>query len=111
MPEKKPEWVIKKNRQKKVEAAHTYWLFGIHAVRDALENPGRDKIKLLVTKNALQKLEVSINKIDIETVIIEPKKFNDMLDKNSVHQGAALEVKPLKWGNICLLYTSDAADE
>ena len=100
MPEKKPEWVIKKERQKKVEAAHTYWLFGIHAVRDALENPGREKIKLLVTENALQKLEVSINKIDIETVIVEPKKFNDMLDKNSVHQGAALEVKPLKWGNI-----------
>ena len=65
MPEKKPEWVIKKERQKKVEAAHTYWLFGIHAVRDALENPGREKIKLLVTENTLQKLEVSINKIDI----------------------------------------------
>ena len=33
---KKPDWVIDKERAKRAAAAETVWLFGIHAVRDAL---------------------------------------------------------------------------
>ena len=100
MREKKPEWVIDKERNKKIEASHTFWLFGIHAVRDALNNPNREKIKLLVTKNAKNKLEDSIKQTEVKTEIVDPKKINELLDQGSVHQGTALEVKPLKWGNI-----------
>jgi 23S rRNA (guanosine2251-2'-O)-methyltransferase len=36
---------------------------------------------------------------------VDPRKFNAPLDPGSVHQGAALEVKPLDWGpmgEVCL---------
>ncbi len=100
MKNKKPDWVIQKERGKKTVEKHSFWLFGIHAVRDALENPNREKIQLLITKNAKNKLENSIKLTEIETRIIEPKAFSELLDKNSVHQGVALEVKPLKWGSL-----------
>jgi len=100
MKNKKPEWVIDKERERKTAEKHSFWLFGIHAVRDALENPNREKIRLLITKNAQNKLKNSIKLTEIETKIIEPKAFNELLDKNSVHQGVALEVKPLKWGSL-----------
>ena len=100
MKNKKPEWVIDKEREKKTTEKQSFWLFGIHAVRDALENPSREKIRLLITKNAQNKLENSIRLTEIETKIIKPKDFDELLDKNSVHQGVALEVKPLKWGSL-----------
>ena len=100
MKNKKPEWVIDKERERKTAEKHSFWLFGIHAVRDALENPNREKIRLLITKNAKNKLENSIKLTEIETKVIEPKAFNELLDANSVHQGVALEVRPLKWGSL-----------
>ena len=56
----KPQWVIDKERNRKVEAKETVWLFGLHAVRDALMNPAREKLTLVVTKNAADKLAEAI---------------------------------------------------
>ena len=58
--DKKPSWVVDKERARRAEARETVWLFGLHAVRDALMNPARDKIRLVVTKNALDKLEEAV---------------------------------------------------
>jgi len=33
---KKPKWVVEKEQAKKASDAETVWLFGLHAVRDAL---------------------------------------------------------------------------
>lgn len=102
---KKPRWVIDKEQAKRASASETVWLFGLHAVRDALENPRRDKLRLVVTKNASDKLEAAIAASGMVPEETDPRRFNAPLDPGSVHQGAALEVKPLDWGpvnEVCL---------
>lgn len=105
MATKKPKWVVEKEQAKKASAAETVWLFGLHAVRDALENPRREKLRLVVTKNAADKLSDAIAASGVEPEMADPRKFSAPLDPQSVHQGAALEVKPLDWGaleDVCL---------
>ena len=97
---KKPQWVVDKERDRKSAAAQTIWLFGLHAVRDALGNPKREKLRLMVTQNAHQKLEADIKAAGIEPEIYDPRKFKPPIDPSSVHQGAAIEVKALQWGDV-----------
>ena len=97
---KKPTWIVQKEREKREAAAQTIWLFGIHAVRDALLNPKRTKLRLLVTKNACDRLSEAIAEAGLEPEIVDPRKFLAPIDPQSVHQGAALEVKALDWGPL-----------
>ena len=97
---KKPKWVIQKEQAKKTEAQATVWLFGLHAVRDALANPAREKLRLMVTPNAQGKLQEAIAASGITPEVIDPRKFHPPLDPGSVHQGAVLEVRPLDWGRL-----------
>ena len=97
---KKPAWVIDKERAKRAAEKETVWLFGLHAVRDALMNPAREKLRLVLTKNAFDKLEQAVAHSGMEPEIVDPRKFEVPIDEGSVHQGAALEVKPLNWGSL-----------
>ncbi len=97
---KKPRWVIDKEQAKKAASAETVWLFGLHAVRDALENPRRERLRLIVTRNAADKLAEAIATSGMEPEIADPRRFAAPLDPGSVHQGAALEVRPLDWGSL-----------
>ncbi len=97
---KKPKWVVAKEQAKKAAAAETVWLFGLHAVRDALLNPRRERLRLIVTRNATDKLAEAIAEAGMEPEMSDPRKFAAPLDPQSVHQGAALEVKPLNWGRL-----------
>jgi 23S rRNA (guanosine2251-2'-O)-methyltransferase len=105
---KKPAWVIDKERAKRAAASETVWLFGLHAVRDALLNPARQKLRLVLTKNAFDKLEDAVSQAGIEPEIVDPRKFSVPIDEGSVHQGAALEVKPLNWGKLADVAISGA---
>lgn len=96
----KPQWVIDKERGRKAEAKETVWLFGLHAVRDALVNPRREKLRLVLTLNAANKLAEAITESGMEPEIVDPRKFDVPIDPASVHQGAALEVRPLNWGRL-----------
>ncbi|UXU74793.1 MULTISPECIES: 23S rRNA (guanosine(2251)-2'-O)-methyltransferase RlmB [unclassified Paracoccus (in: a-proteobacteria)] len=97
---RKPSWVIDKERARRAAAAETVWLFGLHAVRDALGNPRRHKLRLVVTQNALDRLGPLPAGITPE--ITDARTFDRQvpLAPDSVHQGAALEVKPLSWGKL-----------
>jgi 23S rRNA (guanosine2251-2'-O)-methyltransferase len=97
---KKPKWVVEKEQARKAGGTDTVWLFGLHAVRDALCNPKREKLRLIVTLNAQSKLSDAIAEAGITPEISDARKFGAPIDPGSVHQGAALEVLPLRWGGL-----------
>lgn len=97
---KKPKHVVAAERARREHGPETVWLFGHHAVREALENPERVKRRLIVTKNAHDKLAEVIAASGVTPEMTDPRKFNAPLDPQSVHQGAALEVAPLDWGSV-----------
>ena len=96
----KPKWMIQKEHDKKAASKETFWLFGTHAVEFALLNVQRQKFRLIVTKNAYNRLEGAIKRSGVVPKICDARKFSAPLDSGSVHQGAALEVKPLVWGSL-----------
>lgn len=65
-------------------------LFGIHAVEAALANPQRRLIKLLATENAARRLTASIQARDITPEIVTPRRLDQLLGADTVHQGIAL---------------------
>ncbi|MGV6847957.1 MAG: 23S rRNA (guanosine(2251)-2'-O)-methyltransferase RlmB [Marinibacterium sp.] len=105
---KKPKWVVEKERAKRAAQAETVWLFGLHAVRDALANPRREKRHLIVTPNARDRLSKEIAAAGIEPEMADPRRFSAPIDPNSVHQGAALEVRPLDWGSLADVCIGDS---
>lgn len=107
---KKPTWVIDKERARRQAAQETLWLFGLHAVRDALLNPRREVLRLLVTKNAADRLADALPSCPVDPEIQDARKFGAPLDPGSVHQGAAIEVKPLDWGGLDTLLAGEGID-
>lgn len=96
----KPKWVVDKERGRRAAAAETVWLFGLHAVRDALANPMRDRLRLVLTRNAADRLGDALTASGMAPEIADARRFPAPLDPGSVHQGAAMEVRPLDWGRL-----------
>lgn len=71
------------------------YLYGLHTVRAALDNPLRLKKELLATPNALNRLKESgeIGKVSVKETT--PKDLDRLLGGEAVHQGVALEVDPV----------------
>ncbi|MGF1445390.1 MAG: TrmH family RNA methyltransferase [Pikeienuella sp.] len=80
--------------------AERVWLFGLHAVRDALANPRRRGHRLILTKNAADRLADVLEGGRVTAEIADARRFSAPLDPGSVHQGAALEADPLDWGGL-----------
>ncbi len=97
---KKPKWVVEKEQAQREKSRETVWLFGLHAVRDALLNPARVKLRLVVTRNAAMRLGDAVAQGGVVPEEADPRAFPAPLDPGSVHQGAALEVRPLDWGSL-----------
>ena len=88
-------------REREGEAPRSVWLFGLHAVRDALLNPRRERMRLIATRNALDRLgEEALAAGGLTPELADARRFAAPLDPQSVHQGAALEVRPLDWGPL-----------
>lgn len=97
---RKPAWAIEKERAARAAERESVWLFGLHAVRDALANPARRCLSLVATRNAIDRLGTGVARDGLETRIVDARRFDAPLDPASVHQGAALEVLPLGWGTL-----------
>jgi 23S rRNA (guanosine2251-2'-O)-methyltransferase len=69
------------------------WLWGIHAVLAALDNPAREIQRLCVTKNALTRLPDHADTLKPEEML--PKDIDHLLPRDAVHQGMAALVAPL----------------
>ncbi len=109
---RKPTWVIDKERARRASAAETVWLFGLHAVRDALVNPARARLRLVLTRNAADRLGDIVGASGMTPEIVDARSFDKAvgLSPDSVHQGAALEVRPLSWGRLADVALAGAAD-
>jgi len=78
----------------------TVWLFGLHAVRDALMNPAREKVRLIATANAARNLSDAIAFAGIAPEPADARRFPAPIEPGSVHQGVALQAMPLDWGSL-----------
>jgi 23S rRNA (guanosine2251-2'-O)-methyltransferase len=96
---KKPDWVIEKERARRAGPG-TVWLFGLHAVRDALLNPRRRRLRLVLTRNAADRLADAVAASGMTPEIVDARRFDVPIAPDSVHQGAALEAAPLDWGRL-----------
>ena len=68
------------------------WLYGHHAVVAALQNPNREKIQLKMTKESVLPDKI-IGKTNAG--IVSRQEIDSLTGQNAVHQGLALQVKPL----------------
>jgi 23S rRNA (guanosine2251-2'-O)-methyltransferase len=71
------------------------YLYGLHTVRAALDNPRRVKRALLATPNALARLGEGGGTGKIRVTETTPKELDRLLGADAVHQGVALEVDPV----------------
>jgi 23S rRNA (guanosine2251-2'-O)-methyltransferase len=71
------------------------YLYGLHTVRAALDNPRREKRALLATPNALARLAESGGLGGMKPTETTPKELDRLLGADAVHQGVALEVEPV----------------
>ena len=72
-------------------------LYGLHTVRAALDNPRREIRKMLVTRNAAERLEIAdLASLPFKAELVEPKDIDRITGTDAVHQGVLIEAEPLK---------------
>ncbi|WOC17129.1 23S rRNA (guanosine(2251)-2'-O)-methyltransferase RlmB [Pseudochrobactrum sp. MP213Fo] len=72
-------------------------LYGLHTVKAAIENPRRQIFRMLVSKNALARLELDDSTLArLEPEIVEPKDIDVLTGSDAVHQGVMIETAALK---------------
>ena len=72
-------------------------LYGIHTVRAALDNKARKISRMLVTRNAAERLELGdIAALPFAAEIVEPRDIDKITGSDAVHQGVVIEARPLQ---------------
>src|ERR1700710_2558968 len=71
------------------------YLYGLHTVRAALDNPRRVKRALLATPNGLARLREGGEIGRLPVTEATPRELDGLLGSDAVHQGVALEVDPV----------------
>ena len=69
-------------------------LYGLHTVRAALENPDRTILRMLVTRNAAQRLGITdLAALPFPAEMVEPKRIDALTGSDAVHQGVLVEAE------------------
>jgi len=72
-------------------------LYGIHTVRAALDNPRRKISRMLVTRNAAERLGLGEpSALPFKAELVEPRDIDRITGSDAVHQGVVIEAKPLQ---------------
>jgi 23S rRNA (guanosine2251-2'-O)-methyltransferase len=71
------------------------YLYGLHTVRAALDNPRRVRRELLATPNGLMRLREEGEVGGLKITETTPRELDRLLGGEAVHQGVALEVDPV----------------
>ena len=78
-------------------APETVYLYGLHTVRAAIDNPLRRITSLKATRNALTRLEIAEDAVlPYPLELVTPQDIDGWLGDDAVHQGVLLETAPLK---------------
>ncbi len=72
-----------------------FYLYGIHAVEAALNNPARQLEHLKLTPNAAGRLSNTLQSSNIAREQVKPGDLDRLLGRECVHQGTALLAQPL----------------
>ena len=76
--------------------ADTVWLYGIHTVKAAIDNPERKLLRLHATRNALARLELNEDQMTgIAIDMVTPQDIDKLVGPDAIHQGVLLEARPL----------------
>jgi 23S rRNA (guanosine2251-2'-O)-methyltransferase len=70
-------------------------LYGWHSVVEALRNPNRRAVRLMVTENALRRLEETLGTLAIAPEMVAAHDITRLLEPDAVHQGLYLEADSL----------------
>ncbi|WP_081691428.1 23S rRNA (guanosine(2251)-2'-O)-methyltransferase RlmB [Cucumibacter marinus] len=86
-----------RSNRHKSQPPERHFIYGLHAVRAALDNPRRQKRKFMATPNALRRLteDAPLPAGTPELEDTTPRQLDKLLGADAVHQGVALEVEPL----------------
>ncbi|AQS41226.1 MAG: RNA methyltransferase, TrmH family, group 3 [Candidatus Tokpelaia hoelldobleri] len=71
------------------------WLYGLHTVAAALDNPRRVIHRLLVTRNAWARLSRDEAQLPCAVEFVESRLLEQMLGSEAVHQGVMIETEAL----------------
>ncbi|WP_202401685.1 MULTISPECIES: 23S rRNA (guanosine(2251)-2'-O)-methyltransferase RlmB [unclassified Saccharibacter] len=76
----------------KSSAGNGYWIYGIHAVEAALNNPNRTIYELLATREAAPSLPHNSKH---QPTLVAREQLDALCGRDAVHQGVCLRVEPL----------------
>lgn len=72
-------------------------LYGLHTVRAALDNPVRKIRRMMVTRNAAERLGISdLAALPFAAELTEPRDIDRITGSDAVHQGVLIEAEPLR---------------
>lgn len=80
------------------------YLYGLHTVRAAIENPRRKIIKMLATENAWERLEMGdVGQMPCPVEFTDGRNLDRLVGKDAIHQGIVAEVHPLRPKSLDML--------